>query len=117
VLFDDANMMLTITENIYVKSITPLKKLLFVAKYPTGKKIDWPSIASTISSDEDIKKMNQIIKIDEQIMDEINNNKPLKYEDIINVPNTEKKKIFFISWMHSIYLRVIQLFSLKAQLE
>jgi hypothetical protein len=50
--------------------------------------------------------MNQIIKIDEQIMDEINNNKPLKYEDIINVPNIEKKKIYLRSriWFHKSFV-------------
>jgi hypothetical protein len=51
--------------------------------------------------------MAETIELAEQKkMDEINNAKPLKYEDIINVPNTEKKKIFLSSriWFHKTFV-------------
>jgi hypothetical protein len=103
VVFTNKDILLDLSPNVVSKFE---KSEIISVKYPTGKKIDWPSIASIISSDEDIKKMNQIIKIDEQIMDEINNNKPLKYEDIINVPNIEKKKIYLRSriWFHKSFV-------------
>jgi hypothetical protein len=103
VVFTNNDILLDLSPNV----ISKFGKLEIISvKYPNGKKIDWPSIASIISSDEEIKKMDEIIKIAKQKMDEINNAKPLKYEDIINVPNTEKKKIFLRSriWFHKTFV-------------
>lgn len=51
--------------------------------------------------------MDEIIKLAElKKMNEINNATPLKYEDIINVPNIEKKKIYLRSriWFHKTFV-------------
>lgn len=106
VVFTNKDILLDLSPNV----ISKFGKLEIISvKYPNGKKIDWPSISSTISSDEEIKKIDEIIKMAElKKMDEINNTnyKPLKYEDIINVPNTEKKKIYLRSriWFHKTFV-------------
>lgn len=106
VVFTNKDILLDLSPNV----VSKFGKLEIISvKYPNGKKIDWPSIASTISSDEEIKKMDEIIKLAElKKMNEINdiNYKPLKYEDIINVPNTEKKKIYLRSriWFHKTFV-------------
>jgi hypothetical protein len=103
VVFTNNDILLDLSPNV----ISKFGKLEIISvKYPNGKKIDWPSIASIISSDEEIKKMDEIIKLAElKKMDEINY-KPLKYEDVINVPNIEKKKIFLRSriWFHKTFV-------------
>lgn len=106
VVFTNKDILLDLSPNI----VSKFGKLEIISvKYPNGKKIDWPLIASTVSSDEEIIKMDEIIKMAElKKMDEINdaNYKPLKYEDIINVPNTEKKKIYLRSriWFHKTFV-------------
>lgn len=103
VVFTNNDILLDLSPNV----VSKFGKLEIISvKYPNGKKIDWPSIASIISSDEEIKKMDEIIKLAElKKMDEINY-KPLKYEDVINVPNIEKKKIFLRSriWFHKTFV-------------
>lgn len=104
VVFTNKDILLDLSPNVVSKFG---KSEIISVKYPDGKKLNGPSIASIVSSDEEIKKMDEIIKLAEQkIMDEINNAKPLKYEDIINVPNTEKKKIFLRSriWFHKTFV-------------
>jgi len=114
VVFTNKDILLDLSPNVI--SIFGKSEIISV-KYPDGKKLNGPSIASIVSSDEEIKKMDEIIKfaeqkkIDEKLaeqkkMDEINNAKPLKYEDIINVPNTEKKKVYLRSriWFHKTFV-------------
>ena len=110
VVFTNKDILLDLSPNVVSKFG---KSEIISVKYPDGKKIDWPSIASIVSSDEEIKKieeekknMDEIIKLAEQKkMDEINY-KPLKYEDVINVPNIEKKKIYLRSriWFHKTFV-------------
>jgi hypothetical protein len=114
VVFTNKDILLDLSPNVVSKFG---KSEIISVKYPDGKKLNGPSIAAIVSSDEEIKKMDEIIKLAEQkimdeklaeqkIIDEINNAKPLKYEDIINVPNTEKKKIFLRSriWFHKTFV-------------
>lgn len=107
VVFTNKDILLDLSPNVVSKFG---KSEIISVKYPDGKKLNGPSMASIISSDEEIKeikKMAETIELAEQKkMDEINNAKPLKYEDIINVPNTEKKKIFLRSriWFHKTFV-------------
>ena len=103
VVFTNKDILLDLSPNVI--SIFGKSEIISV-KYPDGKKLNGPSIASIVSSDEEKKNMDEIIKLAEQKkMDEINY-KPLKYEDIINVPNIEKKKIYLRSriWFHKTFV-------------
>jgi hypothetical protein len=106
VVFTNKDVLMDLSPNVVSKFE---KSEIISVKYPDGKKLNGPSIASIVSSDEEIKKMDEIIKLAElKKMDEINNSihKPLKYEDVINVPNIEKKKIYLRSriWFYKTFV-------------
>jgi len=63
VVFTNKDILLDLSPNVI--SIFGKSEIISV-KYPDGKKLNGPSIASIVSSDEEIKKMDEIIKFAEQ---------------------------------------------------
>ncbi len=80
---------------------TVITYYLLVPKYPNGKKIDWSLITSMISSDDEIKGLGDISNLNIEI-----DYPPLKYEEKVDVPNIDKKKIYLRTrlWFHKSFV-------------